>query len=663
MARSFGSPIPRTSLPNLRVNRSLLASLANPRFSKSVGEAFGKAVLGPELRKEKKEDEAFFEGLLKSAGEGNTSAIGSMIAARGAEDRDLPTVLQGIGMMTSGAKQQGLITIDSNLDIYADPTRSDVERTAALTRAETLAFSNNIGMTPQNFQSLVNGAATRFETTLNNRAKSLVSANPQTAASEYTALFGSDEAWRVEKALQEQIATRASISNQSTAAFVASQQPEIARLETAIAQFQNTPVDQWDMDQLRSLFQQRFNIAQNIVDKGGEADPSKFIGGAERFYDAAYKVQDERNIRAQNEIDTKVATQKALLHMNGANQTELTSDQYIKRIRDASANAPVNLYADWKEDDWKDLEQQIFDSQQTKRERQELINNGRLADGHEEWLSKYPSYFDGDDEFTDALKTYRDPGTSPIDRIPAGTIVVAKIKAAKEEQRQNARSNANIKRRATDFLNAYLGAGDPDDPRYNPNLVVEGGFMQGDSVYDVIRRDKLTASDRYDDLVARIGEKIKDNPNADMRSTVTEAFAELYVRTPGEEGVQARQAVIDERMEITKEGIALRQEQHKKQTGEDLSAEEAAMLIQQDMANALQADADRMSAGIRSTRQRAMARGEDSFYAPSVDDLTEAASTMTGLDALDEFARENRARVGRIVRGEGIPVYDKAKNN
>ena len=148
MARSFGSPIPRTPLPNLRLNRSLLGNLANPSFSKSVGGALGAAMLGPEIREEKEEDKAFFEGLLKSAGEGDTSAIGSMIAARGAEDRDLPTVLQGIGMMTSGAKQQGLIAIDRNLDTYADPTKSATERADALSRAETLAFSNNIGMTP-----------------------------------------------------------------------------------------------------------------------------------------------------------------------------------------------------------------------------------------------------------------------------------------------------------------------------------------------------------------------------------------------------------------------------------------------------------------------------------------------------------------------------------
>ena len=56
MARSFGSPIPRTSLPNLRIQPGLLTRLASPASAKSIGTSIGQAMLGPENRQKEREN-------------------------------------------------------------------------------------------------------------------------------------------------------------------------------------------------------------------------------------------------------------------------------------------------------------------------------------------------------------------------------------------------------------------------------------------------------------------------------------------------------------------------------------------------------------------------------------------------------------------------------
>jgi len=618
------------ALPNLRLSSAVLGGLAKPDFANVVGAGIGQAMLGPQRRKEKEETDAFYEQLIKASQEGNSETVGSLLAGRGAKTEDTSMVLQGMGMMTAAQKQKGLATIDGFMDVYADPTRSVEERNKALAQAESLAYSNTVGMTPQSFNAFVASATARHENTLNSQAKAMVSSDPQNAISRYTELYGQAEAWRVQDAYKNQTATKAAINNQSVQAFVASKQGEIARVETSIAQFQNVPVEQWDMNQLNELYKQRFDIEQSIVDRGGQGDPSKFIGGAQTFYDAAYKIQSDRKAVAQQEIDNRIESQMAQLHLFGANQQRLTSSQFVEMVREQSQNAPVNLYANWDQEDWESLEKKINSSQEISRSRGEAIKKGTLSTNQEEWLTKYSTYFSDDDEFNEALKTYRSDSSDNLAKLNAGNILTTKITAAQDQQRKDRRSDKRIKQRATDFVDAFLGAGDPDDPRYNPNIPVEGAFMQGDSVYDVIRRLKLTGDDRYNSLVDRVGNKIKDNPQADMRTTVVEAFRELYIRTPGEKGVQARQAQIDQMVQENKVGIAKRQKEHKKQTGEDISEEEAAMLIQQDMARMLAADAERMSAGINAVRAQTRPPGP-------YDQLPEATRGMDPVTAEEFF--------------------------
>ena len=124
---------------NLRISNTLLSQMANPSFGNAVGVGIGQAMLGPQLRKEKKETEDFYQQLMKAGETGDSAQMGSLLAARGADQNSPQMVIQGMGMMADARKQQGLMEIDGFMNIYADPTQSLENRNAALAKAETLA--------------------------------------------------------------------------------------------------------------------------------------------------------------------------------------------------------------------------------------------------------------------------------------------------------------------------------------------------------------------------------------------------------------------------------------------------------------------------------------------------------------------------------------------
>ena len=588
---------------NLRLSSSVLGQLANPSFARTAGTAIGQAMLGPEIRQDKEEEQEFFKKLMEAGQEGNLATQGGLLATRGAKVGNTNMVLQGTQMMASANKQNALTQIDTLLDVYADPTKSQEERAAALASAEAKAYSGMVGMTPQSFNALVSGASGRYENTLNTQARQMAATGGANAIADYSALYGAAESWRINQAVKDQTAVKNTLSQQSADAFTASKAGEIVRLETQIAQYETIPVEQWDMDSLRGLYNQRFQIEQDIVAKGGQGDPSKFVGGAARFYDEVYARQSARKDAIAAETDARIENQRDFLYGIAKQQRYATSDQFIAEARKSP------LYADWDESDWDSLESDIASFQEMRANKSEYIRNGKLAPTDEEWLAKYSDYFSDDDDFQADLKAYRAENTDNLTRLAAGNALTVKVREARSQQRQDSRSDKQIKLKATDFVEAFIGAGDPDDPRFDPTMPVEGGFMQGDSVYDVVRRLQLTKDERYDKLITKVGTRIKDNPNAKMRETVMDAFQELFIKTPGEAGVRARQEEIAKQIGINKVGIEKLKKDYEQQTGEQITDEQAAMMIQQQLADALAADAERMSAGIRSVRQQARPEG------------------------------------------------------
>lgn len=651
--------------PNLRLTRSVLGGLADPAFAGAVGTGIYQGMLGPQMREEKKEEEDFFAKIIEAGKTGDIQGQGGLLTSYGSKTGNAAMVMQGINMLADANKQQGLADIDAQMEIVANPLKSLEERTAALTKAETIASSSTVRMTPQSFDALAAGAKGRRENTLNEQAKQLASVNGVNAIPQYTELYGENQAWRIEREVAGQQQTKTTLGNQDLAAFVDSQRPKIAVLDSQIAQFKTVPTSEWDMDQLNAFFNERMQIEQAIVDQGGNGNPAQFIGGAAAFYDSQFAVESARQDVLVEQMEGVVAGQRDFLYGIAKNQRYATADQFVEEARNfVNKDTGELLYSNWTESDWDALEADIKSYQERAANQREYIMNGTLGPTDNEWLEKYPNYFSDDDEFQSAYKDYTNESSDNLTRLSAGNIVVEKIQAARKQQRTDSRSEKNVKAKAERFVEAFIGAGDPDDLRYDPSIVSGGGFGQGDDIYDVVRRLSLSVdTEQYNKLIAEVGRLIKDNPNAEMRPSVLEAFKTLYIRTPGQAGTDARQEQLDARIAENKEGIAKLKEEIKRTEGRDISDEEAAILIQEKLAQELAADAERMSAGIRSIRERSTARGEDPFYAPSVDDLTEAASTMTGLGALDEFAEENRARVSRIVRGEGVPVYDRARNN
>ena len=134
MARSFGSPIPRTSLPNLRVNQGLLTRLASPGAGGSIGNAITAALLGVERREREAEDrsteEASIELLRKAQVAQETGDMRLLNEVRA----DFDGMLTG----TKSKKARELITEGiSTIDQQRSATKSQAQTNTAMSILNT----------------------------------------------------------------------------------------------------------------------------------------------------------------------------------------------------------------------------------------------------------------------------------------------------------------------------------------------------------------------------------------------------------------------------------------------------------------------------------------------------------------------------------------------
>ena len=598
-----------------KFGRQFIQSLTSPSYAPgllTVGQQAGSAQA---VGRKAEEDKQFYDRMLELSQSGDIAGQGGLLATRGAQTQNPQLLLKGTELLGQAQKQKSLVQIDGFMDVLADPTKSAQERAAASTRAEAIAFSPAVGMTPQSFNSLVNGANSRRESTLDSQARSLVSTNGADAVNQYTSMYGESEVWRVNKALQTFRANEKAIQQQDLENFITSQRPDIVRLDTQIARFNQAPVTEWNMSELTALINQRMQIEQSISDKGGNVDPSRFVGLAERMQDEAYALKATRDDRQAAEVERIIDNQHTLLFSQFRNNVDLLPSEVVEQLR------VLPNYQLWKDDDWKNLEDRLTATYERRTNAKELIENGELGDTNEAWLKQYPSYFAGDDQFQEDLKTYR--SDSPRrDKIAAGGRLNTKIDEARAQQNKDRRSNERIKNKAKSFVEDFIAAGDPDDPRYDESIVSGALLGQGDDIYDVVRRLSRSVDDElYNKLITEVGYLIKDNPEAKMRATVLQAFEKLYIPTPGQAATNLRQADLDVQTEAARKRIDAKKADIERQTGETISDDEAVILVQEDLANMLAADAERISSNIQAIRGQVRPRGR-------YDELPEATRGM-----------------------------------
>ena len=586
-----------------KFGRQFIQSLTSPTYAPgllTVGQQAGSAQA---VGRKAEEDKQFYDRMLELSQSGDIAGQGGLLATRGAQTQNPQLLLKGTELMAQAQKQKSLVQIDGLMDVLADPTKSTQERAAASTRAEAIAFSPLVGMTPQSFNSLVNGANAKRESTLNSQAKSLVQISGANAVDQYISMYGEGESWRVNNALRASRETEKAIQQQDLGNFITSQRPDIVRLDTQIAQFNQVPVTEWNMPELKALINQRMQIEQSISDKGGNVDPSRFVGLAERMQDEAYALKATRDDRQAAKVEQIIDNQHTFLFNRFRNNVDLLPSEIVEQYR------VLPDYQLWKDDDWKNLEDRLNATYERRTNAQELIESGKLGDTNEAWLKKYPSYFDDDDQFQEDLKTYR--SDSPRrDKILAGGRLNSKIDAARDQQNKDRRSDKFIKNKATRFVEDFIAAGDPDDPRYDESMVSGALLGQGDDIYDVVRRLSRSVDDElYNRLITEVGYLIKDNPQAKMRETVLQAFEKLYIPTPGQAATNLRQADLDVQTEAARKRIDAKKADIKKQTGETISDDEAVILVQEDLASMLAADAERISSNIQAIRGQVRPRG------------------------------------------------------
>jgi len=117
--------IPRTSLPNLRIQKGLLTRLASPASAKSIGTSIGQAMLGPQNRKERRDREAFSKELLTAAGD--PTKIGNILTTYGAKLDDPELAMRGAGMLSTAMEAKRIQDGQSALAYIQDQMRQTLQ--------------------------------------------------------------------------------------------------------------------------------------------------------------------------------------------------------------------------------------------------------------------------------------------------------------------------------------------------------------------------------------------------------------------------------------------------------------------------------------------------------------------------------------------------------
>ena len=144
MARSFGSPIPRTPLPNLRLNRSLLTNLANPSFSKSVGTSVQQAMLGPEVREKKAEQDRLFGEIMQASKDNDMAKVGNLFQEYGRLNKSLSTIAQGVNISRQSARTDATLKIGNLLTEASQGQTTDERLSQINTEITRLAQDNRL---------------------------------------------------------------------------------------------------------------------------------------------------------------------------------------------------------------------------------------------------------------------------------------------------------------------------------------------------------------------------------------------------------------------------------------------------------------------------------------------------------------------------------------
>ena len=541
MARSFGSPIPRTPLPNLRVNRSLLANLANPSFSKSVGTAIEQAVIAPEVRGKKAEQDRLFGEIMQASKDNDMAKVGNLFQEYGRLNKNLSTIAQGVNISRQSARTDATLDI-GNLLTEASQGQTTDERLSQI-NTEITALAEDNGLNSFEISGQFNRALDARKADLGRRAEKMIqTGRPR---EDFVSRFGQANAGIFDaqnRAIMQQNESIETLTNAKLADVqndsLLGPQEEYAQLINKLDNPSYIPTAE-ESDRMNELERTIFEGLQELDRINNTSSAASFLGSTDRAFAAQRKAKRvaAEQARADDALAKEDAIERAVnFILAGGDATQGIAA--LRQSENFDASDEIEIMSRVKERI--ELREQAIGA----------LGRVKLSDNDIKFINdpENRQFFQGVVDFEDNLEIVNSKKSSRSERRAALIKITNAVQEARKGRRDYNLRTEVLNDRIDDAYDQFVGQGNEDSPFYNPRLVFEGDYK--------------TIANLSDDNKARLKSKmllnLQKNPNRDTEEVLLESFQELGIRTDEKElqRQRARQAQMNEDFDLFYRAVA-----------------------------------------------------------------------------------------------------------
>ena len=541
MARSFGSPIPRTPLPNLRVNRSLLANLARPGFSKSVGTAVEQAALAPEVRGDKKEQDRLFDEIIEASKKNDMATVGSLFQESGRLSGNLAHISQGVNISRQAARTDATLEI-GNLLAEASQGQTTDERLSQINTAVTRLAQDN-GLNSFEVSGQLDRALNARNADLGRRAEKMIQTGM--TREDFVSRFGQANAGIFDAQNRTIMQQNESIETLTNAKLADAQsdsllgpQEEYTRLINKLDNPSYIPTAE-ESDRMHELERTIFEGRQELDRINNTSTAAAFLGFTDRAFTAQRKAKRAaaEQARADEALAKEDARERAVnFILSGGDVTQGIAA--LRQSENFDASDEIEIMSRVKER--VELREQAIDA----------LGRVKLSAADIKFINdpENRQFFQGVVDFEDNLEIVNSKDSSRSEKRTALIKITNAVQEARKGRRDyNLRTDV-LNDRIDDAYDQFVGQGNEDSPFYNPRRVFEGDYK--------------TIANLSDDNKARLKSKmllnLRKNPNRDTEEVLLESFQELGIRTDKKELEQqrARQAQMNEDFDLFYRAVA-----------------------------------------------------------------------------------------------------------
>tara|TARA_B100001059_G_scaffold117098_1_gene117393 strand:+ start:104 stop:1948 length:1845 start_codon:yes stop_codon:yes gene_type:complete len=530
--------IPKTPLPDLRIDKGLLRSMANPGFSKKAGAAIQASMLAPAVREKKAEEQKLIDKLIQASTDGNMSSVGSLFQQLGKNNENLNTIVQGINISRNAAANSARISMGNLFVEASDPETSSNRLTEIQGLLTNISSKNNIdpNQTNQSFLTAINNR----ERGIQKQAREMVSSGQ--SKEDFINLYGSENqnAWDLankNQLLVDQQITNAVNTNKVDVAIDALNPilGEYAALlnELRDPTFVPSPENREKMYSLeQDIFERRQAI--DLITNGNSA--IQVLG----MTDDAFKNQ-RANIRAlkdQKREDDALALENDIQRATNI----ILSGDPAEGLRRLEEGLYSNVIRNFNPTEIQDISTRVKEAVEAKKDVIQSMGRIELSEGSIKFINdpQNKQFFAGLPEFEDNLKIVNSKTGqySTAEKRKALLAISGAVKKARDDRRAfNLRDNV-LNDRIDDAFEEFLGQGNPDSQFYNPQMITGPEYNLISNLSD---ENKTRVKNKM--LI-----KLKSNYNRDAQEVLLESFRDLGIKTDPEETRRQRmlQRKIDE---------------------------------------------------------------------------------------------------------------------